>query len=171
MCIAGLNADWHDDLMSGSGARPNFILGRAATRLARQVSKALGPLDLSSAQYQVLVSIDDGFPSISRIATRLSSKPPTVSGIVNGLVERGWVSRQQSEGDRRHFNLALTRTGKATLAKADRAVSDQMMAIADELGPGPRRLHALDGLELWYEALDIRVARRHPSGTWPASER
>ena len=147
--------------MSKVNPGANLVLGRTATRLARQVAKALDVLELSATQYQILVSLGDGISSISRVAQRVSVTPATISVIVDGLVQKGWVLRTQSKEDRRHVDLTLTATGRSALDKADVAVADQMLAIADELGSLARREQAIEGLQLWHEALDCRVARRH----------
>jgi len=43
--------------------------------------------------------------SLSAVADHLDLSLPTVSRMINGLVERGYLERKSSEDDRRHVSL------------------------------------------------------------------
>lgn len=143
-------------------------VGWTAARLARQVEVALAPLDLTPAQYRMLVQLVRGPDVSSRLAEKLAVSAPSVTAVVEGLVLRGAVERAHSVEDRRLIALALTELGRTLLASAEEALQDKLGSIAGELVDEASVASALDALKLWGEALDRARARRHsakPSGT------
>jgi DNA-binding MarR family transcriptional regulator len=116
-------------------------VGWTAARLARQVEVALAALDLSPAQ-------------------KLAVSAPSVTAVVDGLVQRGAVERAHSVEDRRRIALALTRPGRALLASAEEALQARLGAIAGELEDGELAANALAALTLWGEALDRARVKR-----------
>src|SRR5688500_6981620 len=87
---------------------------RAIALAARKLEGATG--DLTLAQYRVLALVAGGDERASLLAERLAVAKPTVTAVVDGLVERGFVSREAVEGDRRSLRLAITKAGRAALA-------------------------------------------------------
>jgi DNA-binding MarR family transcriptional regulator len=142
-------------------------IGWTAARLARQVEVALAPLDLSPAQYRMLVQIARGTDASSSLAQKLAVSAPSVTSVVEGLVQRGAVERAHSVEDRRRIALALTDDGRHLLAGAEDALRQRLQSIADELEEDGLASGAIAALSLWGEALDRARARRHaaPVGT------
>jgi len=130
-------------------------VGRVMARLARQVERAVDPLDLSLAQYRVLALLGDGSSASSALAAQLAVSPPSISSVVDGLVGRGLVERQPDPADRRRLTLLLTVAGTSLLTDADQAVADRLAEIAayldDDVEP---TLRALEG---WNHALDLHL--------------
>ena len=137
----------------GAGLSPIAAPGRTIARLARTVERALAEADLSLAQYRVLAFLSevDG-AAASVVAGRLGVSRPSVTGIVDGLVARGLVERQESTEDRRRVEHHLTPTGLEALAAADLATSQALDALGGHADEGTRR-RADDGLDAWAEAL------------------
>jgi long-chain acyl-CoA synthetase len=135
-------------------------VGWTAARLARQVEVALAALDLSPAQYRMLVQIARGTDASSSLAQKLAVSAPSVTAVVDGLVQRGAVERAHSVEDRRRIALALTGPGRALLAAAEDALQARLGAIAGELEDGDLVASALGALSLWGEALDRARAKR-----------
>jgi DNA-binding MarR family transcriptional regulator len=135
-------------------------VGWTAARLARQVEVALAALDLSPAQYRMLVQIARGTDASSSLAQKLAVSAPSVTAVVDGLVQRGAVERAHSVEDRRRIALALTTPGRALLASAEEALQARLGAIAGELEEGGSAASALAALTLWGEALDRARAKR-----------
>ncbi len=135
-------------------------VGWTAARLARQVEVALATLDLSPAQYRMLVQIARGTDASSSLAQKLAVSAPSVTAVVDGLVQRGAVERAHSVEDRRRIALALTGLGRALLAAAEEALQARLEAIAGELENGDLATSALSALALWGEALDRARAKR-----------
>ena len=141
-----------------------MLPGRAAAWLAKQVELGLATVELSLPQYRVLSLLDEGSAFSSALAERLAVRPPSVTGVIDGLVGRNLVERRHADDDRRRVTHVLTPAGRQVLAQADGAVNDRLRTIADSLpepGAGDR---ALESLLVWPEAMAAhrltRVASR-----------
>jgi long-chain acyl-CoA synthetase len=136
-------------------------VGWTAARLARHVEVALTPLDLSPAQYRMLVQIARGTDASSSLAQKLAVSAPSVTTVVDALVQRRAVERAHSVEDRRRIALALTDGGRRLLGAAEDALRDRLQTIADELEAEGLVSEAMAALGLWGKALDRARARRH----------
>jgi long-chain acyl-CoA synthetase len=135
-------------------------IGWTATRLARHVELALATIDLSTAQYRMLLQLAQGDEASTSLARKLAVSAPSVTAVVDGFVTRGAIERTHSEEDRRRVSLALTPVGRALLAEAESVVSARLEGIANELESKERIRTAIGSLELWAEALEKSRARR-----------
>jgi long-chain acyl-CoA synthetase len=124
-------------------------LGWTAARLARHVEVALTPLDLSPAQYRMLVQIARGTDASSSLAQKLAVSAPSVTTVVDALVQRGAVERAHSVEDRRRIALALTDDGRRLLGAAENALRQRLQTIADELEDEGLVSEAIAALSLW----------------------
>jgi len=113
--------------------------------------------DLTMPQYRVLGLLSSGHERATELASKLAVTKPTLTSLIDGLVERGFVERAGADGDRRAVRLVITPAGSdaADVAgRAMRAVLDDVLArCADPAGV----LIALDDLRL---ALDARWSER-----------
>ena len=139
---------------------PRRILGKTAARLARSVDLALATVEITAAQYRMLQQLAEGSEASTSLARKLAVTAPSVTAVVDGLVQRGLVDRFHSEEDRRRVSLELTADGREVLVAADNAVEERLLFIASFLGDEGRTKEALEGLELWGEALDAYRAHR-----------
>jgi DNA-binding MarR family transcriptional regulator len=128
---------------------------RALAFAARRLERASG--DLTLAQYRVLALVAAGDERASLLAQRLAVAKPTVTAVVDGLVERGCVEREAVAGDRRSLRLAITGVGRATLAAADEAMA---AAVEDVLGDARDRDAVLAGLVDLDDAMAAFYRRR-----------
>jgi long-chain acyl-CoA synthetase len=128
-------------------------LGRVAARLAKQVERALGDVNLSLPQYRVLANLSEGPSPASTLAERLIVSRPSVTAIADGLVERGLVERRPDPHDRRTVIHVLTDHGFKVVASADEAIERRLHALAEHLSEHDRR-KAFAGLHAWRNALD-----------------
>ena len=133
---------------------------RAAARLSRQVERALVPAELSLPQYRLLALLADSEELASALAGLLAVRPPSVTALVDGLVQRGLVERRGSEHDRRCVTHVLTDAGRAVLATGDEVVAERLAALVHHL-PLHEAGDALDGLEHWGDALDAARDAAH----------
>lgn len=131
------------------GPRP----GRVAAWLAKQVELGLADSGLTLPQYRVLGLLDAGPAVSSAVARHLAVRPPSVTGVVDGLVARGLVARTNDEGDRRCVSLDLTPKGRAQLHQADAAVDARLEAVAGCLTHAHDRHRAMGDLALWQRAM------------------
>ncbi len=121
-------------------------------RLARQVELALTTADLTLPQYRVLILLCERREEASVLADKLAVSRPSVTGVVDGLVARGFVQRQHDPEDRRRVCHSLTVQGRRLLAEADAEVERRLHQIAD-LRPGGD-VDVFAALSSWQEPLD-----------------
>ena len=126
--------------------------GRVAAWLSKRVEVALGQVELTLPQYRVLGILAEGSAAASGLADRLAVRRPSITALIDGLVARGFVDRRQEDTDRRRVELRLTPEGISTLARADVAVDEYLIAIAGHL-PDKEEAMALRSLELWARAM------------------
>jgi DNA-binding MarR family transcriptional regulator len=136
-------------------------IGWTVARLARQVEVALATLELSPAQYRMLVQIARGTDASSSLAQKLAVSAPSVTSVVEALVQRGAVERAHSAADRRRIALALTEYGRDLLGSAEAALQERLQGIADELADEALVSEAMSAMNIWGDALDRARARRH----------
>jgi long-chain acyl-CoA synthetase len=106
---------------------------RSIALAARKLERAMP--DLTLAQYRVLALVAGGDERSSLVAERLAVAKPTVTAVVDGLVERGYVTREAVEGDRRSLRLVVTPGGRTAIADAEDAMADALgpvLAVADD---------------------------------------
>jgi len=133
--------------------------GRILARLARQIELAAATVDISLAQYRLLILLSEGKEAASALADKLAVSRPSVTGVVDGLVGRGLVERDHDVDDRRRVGHALTAEGRRVLAVADAEVERRLEEIVSHRPDGAAAAFA--GLVPWQEALDAhRAARR-----------
>jgi DNA-binding MarR family transcriptional regulator len=79
--------------------------------------KAVGELDLSFSQVRILgiLGRDVEWASVKELADGLGLSLPAVSRSVEGLVQRGYVTRAEDADDRRVKQIAATGDGRALL--------------------------------------------------------
>jgi long-chain acyl-CoA synthetase len=116
-----------------------------------------GAGDLSLPQFRVLALVDEGGERASHLAERLAVAKPTVTAVVDGLVERGYLSRSADADDRRATRITLTAAGRRALWDAEAAMDDRLadvVAHADDPGAVGEALADLE------QALDRMRAER-----------
>jgi DNA-binding MarR family transcriptional regulator len=126
---------------------------RALALAARSLERAAAARDLTLAQFRVLALIAAGDERSSLLAERLAVAKPTITAVVDGLVERGFVIREAVVGDRRSIRVALTVPGVTALRAAEEEMSETLVRIFEHA----RERDALLGALL---DLDDALARR-----------
>ncbi len=100
---------------------------RTLTRMARMLERGAG--DLSLPQYRVLAVVDEGGERASHLAERLAVAKPTVTAVVDGLVERGYLKRTADSDDRRATRITLTSAGRRALYDAEAAMGARLQEV------------------------------------------
>lgn len=126
---------------------------RAAARLAKAVETALGEIGLSMPQYRLLALLSDGSAAATALADRLAVSRPSITALVDGLVERGLVERQADAADRRRVSHVLTPVGQRTLAQGDEAIAARLAWLTSHVDE-TQAASAMDGLMVWRDTLD-----------------
>ena len=125
---------------------------RTLARLARLLERGGG--DLSLPQFRLLAMVERG-QRASFLADKLAVAKPTVTALVDGLVERGYVSRSQEADDRRATHIALTPAGRKALKAAETAMAERIGNLLDRTDD---RDAVLDALAALHVAMDARLA-------------
>jgi len=87
--------------------------------------------DLSVPQFRALLFLRrTPGASLSQVADHLGLTPPSASKLVDGLVARGLLARQDSQADRRRVVLTVTAAGEAIL---DSALESTQARLAETL--------------------------------------
>lgn len=95
-----------------------FHMQRAARSLTRRYDEAFKPLEISSGQFALLVSLNwPDPPNIGVVATALGMDRTTLTANLKPLERRGLVKIVVDRSDRRSRNLVLTAAGKHLLAR------------------------------------------------------
>ncbi len=102
----------------------------------------------------MLMQLAQGDDASSSLAKKLAISPPSVTVVVDGLVQRGAIERTPSSEDRRRISLAITDVGRSLLDRAEESISERFGAIAACLDDPADAAAALGALDLWAEALD-----------------
>lgn len=100
-------------------------------RMAEANSPEFLEIDVTMSQAKVLYLLTAGDLHMSDLVARLGVTLPTVSGIVDRLVEHGLVARRVAESDRRRVFVGLTPAGSTLI---DRFRDFNARQIRDLLG-------------------------------------
>jgi len=131
---------------------------RAAVRTLARLSRLLerGGGDLSLPQFRLLAMVERG-QRASFLADKLTVAKPTVTALVDGLVERGYVSRTQSSDDKRATQISLTAAGRKALKAAETDMAERLDGLLGRTAD-PRAV--LDSLAALQDALEEAFEER-----------
>jgi DNA-binding MarR family transcriptional regulator len=99
---------------------------RAQQLVATAVDRALRPLGLTFARYEVLMLLAfsrEGALPITKVGERLMVHPTGITKLVDKLEQQGLVRREAHPTDRRGTLAGITDDGRDLAAKATRAVT------------------------------------------------
>jgi DNA-binding MarR family transcriptional regulator len=112
------------------------VLTRAQRRLARDLSARLAEDGATLEQYRVLRALADpdvrdgaDGRSMGELAESLEVPHPTLTRVVDGLVDAALVYRQQSDVDRRRVSVHLSRMGAQRLDRLTALVAAHEEAV------------------------------------------
>jgi DNA-binding MarR family transcriptional regulator len=92
---------------------------RAARAVARRFDEALRPLDLTSGQFSLLMSLNRAEPpSIGQVSAVLAMDRTTLNANLKPLERRGLLTVTVDDADGRSRCLALTPAGRSLLLRA-----------------------------------------------------
>lgn len=120
---------------------PDDLLALTATdlrlatfRLARRLRCARAADTMSDTQLAVLADLRmNGRRTISTLAERERVTAPSMTSIVNGLEEQGYVARTPDEDDRRRVQVDITPAGAEivveTIRRRDELLADMLREV------------------------------------------
>ncbi|MDO8398768.1 MAG: MarR family transcriptional regulator [Bradyrhizobium sp.] len=117
-----------------------YSLKRAQLRVFEDFLRCVAPLQLTPAQFSVLLLLDrNPGRNQTEIANTLGILRPNFVAMLDGLESRDLCTRVRSTNDRRSHILMLTDKGRAVLARAKKLVATKHEARLNELlGPASR---------------------------------
>jgi DNA-binding MarR family transcriptional regulator len=114
-----------------------YSLKRAQLKVFEDFLRCVAPLQLTPAQFSVLLLIDKNpGRNQTEIANTLGILRPNFVAMLDGLESRDLCLRMRSVNDRRSHVLSLTDKGRQTLARAKKLVAAKHEArLIEVLGP------------------------------------
>lgn len=113
------------------------LLNQAASVVAREHAQRLATIGYTAAQAAVLrILMDAGTLSLNELSEQLLTDAPP-SRLVQVLVDRGLVTRQDQSNDRRRVELTLTKEGKKAMTAIRRIDRAMDRWAAKQLGTTP----------------------------------
>lgn len=93
-----------------------FLINRSATLVRQEFEARLRKLDLTPAQWAVLIRLSeqDGL-NMTELGNLLYFDKPTTTGVVNRLVAKKYVKKVKNRKDRRVTHVFITDAGKEAL--------------------------------------------------------
>jgi len=89
-----------------------YLLARAGARMGQSFSRELKQFNLSLTEWRVCVALHHkAHQRLSDLALHTSTDASTLSRVVDGLLQRGILSRDRSGEDARALALSLTELG------------------------------------------------------------
>ena len=136
---------------------------RGAAWLAKRVERVLGETDLTLPQYRLLSLLEAGGATATYAADRLAVSPPSVTAIVDGMVAKDLVQRASVAEDRRRVELAITKDGRAALAKADAMIIERLSELATRGDSSLSPEQALAALTWWLDVIEDEMTAAAPN--------
>ena len=128
-----------------------------ASRFFEQVALEVG---VSLPQYRLMLWIRHGPRRAAELAERVAVRRPTITALVDGLAEQGFLRRGPVAGDRRGVVLELTQKGLEALDAVEEALGEQLACI----GQHGDEARVLDGLDELATLLEVEIASRAERG-------
>lgn len=130
------------------------------------IERALRPLDLTFARYEILMLLSfsrEGALPITKVGERLLVHPTGITKLVDKLEQRGLVTREANPRDRRGTLARITSAGRDLAREATRVLADVRFGV--DLPDGELdRLAGLLGL-----VRDVSDRRRPAAPSRPGS--
>jgi MarR family transcriptional regulator, organic hydroperoxide resistance regulator len=102
-----------------------LALQRATHRTLHALSAALTDLNLSGAEINALANLGGGGTlNVRQLSERTGTRASTLTGLLDRLENRGYLSRELDPADRRSFRLPLTEAGRAVASQVLTAIAD-----------------------------------------------
>ena len=101
---------------------------------------------ISATQFYAVRALEDRDRTAGELARAISVRLPTLTQIVDALVDRGWIERRDDPSDRRKVWLGLTERGREAARYAGVAAEDRLDTVLSEITPAQRRA-LVKGLE------------------------
>jgi DNA-binding MarR family transcriptional regulator len=89
------------------------------------LAAALADLDLTASEINTLANLADGRArNVRELSTDTGTRATTLTGVLDRLERRGYLTRELDPADRRSFRLTLTASGRPVAARVHTVVTD-----------------------------------------------
>lgn len=111
------------------------LIGQVKMHAFEALERELAPLDITAAQYVILVTLASGLTdSVTGLCKGVSYDPGAMTRMIDRLDAKGLVRRVRCPFDRRKVNLELTDEGKAVypklIASGVRVINQQLKGFS-----------------------------------------
>jgi DNA-binding MarR family transcriptional regulator len=120
-----------------------FLAGQP---LGRLIDRALAPTGMRAAEYAILSAVDELEPVMPSDIARLTGTPrPTLTSLIERLVQDGFVERVRNPRDGRSYTLALTPDGRLVKDRNGLALGRALDQLIRHLDDDPAEITAALG--------------------------
>jgi MarR family transcriptional regulator, organic hydroperoxide resistance regulator len=100
-------------------------LQRTTHHTLHALTAALSGENLNAAEINALANLAEGGTlNVRQLSERTGTRASTLTGVLDRLSDRGYLTRELDPSDRRSFRLPLTEAGQAVAARVLAAVAD-----------------------------------------------
>jgi MarR family transcriptional regulator, organic hydroperoxide resistance regulator len=124
-------------VISENGA-PSVLLAlqRATHHTLHALAGHLTALELAPSEINTLANLADGRErSVRELSADTGTRATTLTGVLDRLERRGYLTRRLDAADRRSFRIALTRTGRAAATRVREAIEAVEAAALASVSP------------------------------------
>ena len=101
-----------------------LALQQATHHTLHALGTALAGEDLTAAEINALANLaDGGVPNVRQLSEQTGTRASTLSGVLDRLEHRGYLTRELDAADRRSFRLPLTEAGQVVAARVRAAMA------------------------------------------------
>ena len=126
---------------SEESARELLEVVPVVMREIRSQMRSRGSLDLTIPQFRTLAFVNrHKGSSLYEVSDHMGLTSPSVSTLVDGLIERGMMTREEHPADRRRVRLAVTSHGRAILENATRETLTYLAKKLSNVTPDNREV-------------------------------
>jgi DNA-binding MarR family transcriptional regulator len=102
-----------------------LALQRTTHHTLHALSAALAGENLNGAEINALANLAEGGTlNVRQLSEQTGTRASTLTGVLDRLADRGYLTRELDPSDRRSFRLPLTEAGQAVAARVLAAVAD-----------------------------------------------
>ncbi len=102
-----------------------LALQRTTHHTLHALSGALADLNLTAAEINALANLaDQGTLNVRELSAETGTRATTLTGVLDRLESRGYLTRELDPADRRSFRLPLTEAGQAAARRVQAAITD-----------------------------------------------
>jgi DNA-binding MarR family transcriptional regulator len=102
-----------------------LALHRTTHHTLHALGAALAGENLNAAEINALANLAAGGTlNVRQLSERTGTRASTLTGVLDRLADRGYLTRELDPSDRRSFRLPLTESGQAVAARVLAAVAD-----------------------------------------------